>query len=968
MSVHLRFRATTSLSVALALCIAAPATHAAVGSWSTTGPYGGNVITLTSYEAAPSTLFSASSGGTFRSVNGGSSWQRIEIGLPPSTYPSDMAVATEAPVLYLASGARVFRSGNAGDLWVPLAGLPADTYVYKIGVRRGASNSVALATNSGIFTSTNGGSSWTGPAAGTGGIYFENIAYAADGTLYSTRPYSDPAIFGGALVVRSLDAGVTWAATPTQPTGFFDAYWLATWPGDSQRLVVSDSYQLALSTDGGATWSLRDAPGGPGCGGVLSLAAHPTNLQGLAAGCRTTGAQITTTLGNAVPTWTNWTTASGLTVNAVDPVQAQAIAFHPAFPAVQSLWLGTTNGGLFRTTNGGTTWTTANNGYQAVNIRALATHPVDTGPGTVVLAGQGDSFTSTRAILKSPDGGTTWEPAIDGLNAEQIRSIAIDPTTVDASPLTAEPFTAYAGGRSERALGPNPKDGGLYKSTDGGSTWTTIDNGIATVNGVRDMGTVRTVALDPRSCATPPASGPCPIGSGPLRTLFAAGSGVAPLISDPTQPYRSARIYKSVDAGANWTASETGLPLGQTLAPNTFAYMGGVNPVVFDPSNTQTIYIGTFISTNTDAEAGPFPTVTNGVFLSTDGGATWSHRSNGLPTLFGPGTSNEDVLAMAINPVNPQILYAATVNLYRYPTNGRVFKSTNGGASWTEASSGIAGQDVRALTIDRNDPTGETIYAGTGGGSANPGGVYRSTNGGATWNSLSIGMPAYSSTSLAMPARSTGAPARIFAGTNAGVWDYTAAPDEDADGAPSAVENSVVGGDGNGDGVPDAQQRGVASVGAPSLRPGEFLEAPAGSSVGSTTWIVPGTCTQLNDVGSYDAALYPPDPIGSAVAHDPWGVVSFALPACTTATVRVKFHGAAFDSQWKWRNYGPRTPGDATSFGWYSFAGARRIDATTWELQIDARRQGNYRDDANNILFIGGPGLLPDLIFDHGLE
>src|SRR5690606_24999827 len=118
---------------------------------------------------------------------------------------------------------------------------------------------------------------------------------------------------------------------------------------------------------------------------------------------------------------------------------------------------------------------------------------------------------------------------------------------------------------------------------------------------------------------------------------------------------------------------------------------------------------------------------------------------------------------------NPQTVYAAVVNLYSNPQIGSVYKSTNGGADWTEASTGIAGQDVRALFIDPTDASGDTIYAGTGGGGANPGGVYRSTNGGATWNSYSLGLPAYSATSLAMPARATGAPARILAGTNAGV-------------------------------------------------------------------------------------------------------------------------------------------------------------------------------------------------------
>ena len=97
-------------------------------------------------------------------------------------------------------------------------------------------------------------------------------------------------------------------------------------------------------------------------------------------------------------------------------------------------------------------------------------------------------------------------------------------------------------------------------------------------------------------------------------------------------------------------------------------------------------------------------------------------------------------------------------------------------------------------------------------------------------------------------------------------------------------------------------------------------------------------------------------------------MVGFALPACSLATVRVIFHGAAFDARWTWRNHGPRRPGDEASFGWYTFAGARLLDAETWDLVIDAARQGNYRPDPDDILFLGGPAFLPDVVFGNGFE
>ena len=270
--------------------------------------------------------------------------------------------------------------------------------------------------------------------------------------------------------------------------------------------------------------------------------------------------------------------------------------------------------------------------------------------------------------------------------------------------------------------------------------------------------------------------------------------------------------------------------------------------------------------------------------------------------------------------------------------------------------------------LDPTDASGDTVYAGTGGSSANPGGVYRTTDGGTTWNSFSLGLPASSSTSLALLPRAIGDAPHILAGTPAGVWDYTFVSDEDSDGAPSAVENGVNGGDGNGDGMPDATQPGVASTSGPASRYGEAIDSPGGTSVAITTSIVAGSCTRLNDTSNLQSGLFPPDPLGSPTSHDPWGLLHVALPACASVKLRVTFHGATFDNQWTWRNYGPRIPGNDGSFGWYSFAGAKRIDAQTWELDIAANRQGNYRNDANNILFVGGPSKLPDLLFDHGFE
>ena len=956
-----------------AILVAAPAV-AGVGVWTSSGPYGGSNYTLNVYEAAPSTLYASGRGGMFRSGSSGSSWVRIEVGLPDALVVSSVATATNAPVLFLSTYTQLFRSGNAGDLWVPISTpLTPDSYITDVSLQRASSTKLAIATTAGAYVSTNGGSTWVGPGSSGGTTaQFSKILFTADGSLYLGIDYTDPSIFGGAAMLKSTDGGSTWTPLMSVPATLGGISALVAAPSDPQRLYASDGISVTTSANGGASWTAVTLPSsGTGCGRVGSIALHPTNPLSLFVACSANGVHFTANV--AAPAWTDWTQANGLTANGTDPVQAHTLAIHPGYPATGSIWAGTYDAGLFSTTTAGSTWASVNEGYQSTNIRALAPHPLDKGtPDAVVLAGYGDSATTTRALYKSSNGGGTWQPSVTGLNAEQIRAITIDPTTVDINPLSAENFTVYAAGRSERIPTLLNKDGGIYKSTDAGNTWTTIDNGVALVFGVRDMGTVRSIAPDPRSCAMPPPSGPCPIGSGPLQTIFAAGSG-RPDLSAPGLAYRSARIYKSTNAGGLWTPSETGLPLPQELGPpGAFNYVySAIVPLVFDPVNPQTMYIGAALSWDTTVVGATEPTIPNGVFKSTDGGATWVHSSNGLPHYGSPASSQYDALALAINPVNPQTLYVGVINFNAFTSSvGRIFKTTDGGANWIEASTGIAGQDVRALFIDPMDPTGDTVYAGTGGSGANPGGVYVTTNGGVSWNSLSIGLPADAALALAMPPRALGAPARIIAGTIAGIWEFTAAADPDSDGSPSAVENSVLAGDGNGDGTPDANQTSVASLSAPGSVINGQTNAPDGSIVQTTISIVPGTgaCTQLNDSTVLQADLYPPDPAGAAGSHTPWGLVSFSLPNCSFAKVRVKFHGAAFNANWTWRNYGPRTPGNATTFGWYSFAGARRIDAQTWELSIDATRQGNYRNDSNDILFIGGPGDLPDVIFDHGFE
>jgi photosystem II stability/assembly factor-like uncharacterized protein len=138
---------------------------------------------------------------------------------------------------------------------------------------------------------------------------------------------------------------------------------------------------------------------------------------------------------------------------------------------------------------------------------------------------------------------------------------------------------------------------------------------------------------------------------------------------------------------------------------------------------------------------------------STDGGATWS----------GTGLS-VSVNLLAIDPANPTTLYAATGGSGLGDFRG-LFKSTDGGASWLPINNGVAGlfdarASITALVIDPHNSN--ILYAGTSGG-----GVFKSSDGGANWSRLNDGLANLDVRVLAI---APGSPHALYAGTAGGVF------------------------------------------------------------------------------------------------------------------------------------------------------------------------------------------------------
>ncbi|HRN52864.1 MAG TPA: hypothetical protein PK788_05175 [Gemmatimonadaceae bacterium] len=280
------------------------------------------------------------------------------------------------------------------------------------------------------------------------------------------------------------------------------------------------------------------------------------------------------------------------------------------------IWVGTgsdgarsnvsTGRGVYRSTDGGETWNFAGL-YNAGQIGALRVHPTD--PNTAWVSATGDMFkrNTERGIFRTTDGGRTWRKTLylnDSTGAADVELKPGDPNTVYAwmSRIERKPWTIISGSR----------EGGFYKSTDGGVTFRKTGRGLPT--GLIGKGNLAVSAANPER----------------LYLLVEAQPGGG--------------LYRSDDAGANWELVNT--TPGLITRPFYYTTIGA------DPTNADVVYAGAenfYKSTDGGRTLTNFPTPhvdnhdiwinpTNGQTMvqandgganvSFDGGRTWSTQRN----------------------------------------------------------------------------------------------------------------------------------------------------------------------------------------------------------------------------------------------------------------------------------------------------------------------------------------------------
>jgi photosystem II stability/assembly factor-like uncharacterized protein len=445
---------------------------------------------------------------------------------------------------------------------------------------------------------------------------------------------------------------------------------------------------------------------------------------------------------DAGATWIPMSTGlPGMPINdiAFDPVD-RTIMYAAASNGTNT----TPNNGLYKTTNGGRTWTRLG---PELPITAVAVSPTD--PLLIYTGGAG--------VRKSTDGGGTWTDIWPG-TIGPVSAVVFHPTVPDivfvgcegnsgtqgvwktsnggvawTKPLAfygyatilfhpTDPSVMYAAG------------GQVQKSTDGGDHWGAANTGlsnysrtlaidpntpttlyVADTNGgiykTTNSGDNWTLSLGPKrshSVAVAPNShvfaGTVMEGlfkstdGGAMWNSIGPGAGAVPaLAADPRNPgtlYAAAglsRVQKSTDAGASWAAVNNTLPYA--------AYSSGAQAVAVARSGPAAVYAG----------------LKEGFYKSADGGSSWTKTGTGIPLPTSP-----PLLAIAIDPMTPSNVFAGA--------NARIYRSIDSGANFTQVYT-YSGLWVTNITVAPSDS--QVLYAG----SANSF-LYKSANGGTNWSVL----------------------------------------------------------------------------------------------------------------------------------------------------------------------------------------------------------------------------------------
>ena len=634
---------------------------------------------------------------------------------------TDVASSPTVPTVVLAGiapggggGGTLYRSTDSAAHWTPVAAL-AFRSVYDIEFN--AVGGAFIATDSGVWTSTDDGASWVqhdlgiGPnqqvydvaldpsdatvvwagVADASGAQPVNLMRSNDtGVSWSdvTPPHSTPmsgsaivvdpsdsatvvAVFGGSFgggeVWVTTDAGTTWndrtVGLPTNPMRAVDY--------DGTRLLVgggqlfgSQYVGLYCSGDLGQNWTRLDDASWP-IPVVSAIAVDPHNTQTILASIDGAGVNRSTDGG---ATWQLGVGGSGV-------LAAQSLRFAPG--SSSELWVGASSLGVYRSSDAGSSFGAASTGIAELGLYSIDTSPLDAGQLAVAFQGNNNG-----GVLTSADGGATWI-------AEPV------PPTRYSNVRFAPDGTLFALSSGPSSIAPE----GLYRRNGDGS-WSGLGP---------DQGSLFESDLDTIRFSTTNAS---------LIFLGGADYGVAG--NEDT-------VWRSADAGTTWVKQLEGTSGDK------------VTDVEIVPGSSEQNLVAVYDGYQ-GAQQG-------GALQSFDGGLSWTPALTGLPAFA-------RFPRLCSSPANPGMVF---MSMWDSWSTGAVYRSSDNGDTWT--TTGWHGGNVFDIACDQQDMHG--LYVAQSAADQ----VVHSTDQGTTFAPFASGLElAGTPTELAMSR--TGAPLLYLAGTH----------------------------------------------------------------------------------------------------------------------------------------------------------------------------------------------------------
>lgn len=329
-----------------------------------------------------------------------------------------------------------------------------------------------------------------------------------------------------------------------------------------------------------------------------------------------------------------------------------AIAVDPNDATGNTVYVGAAQGGVWKTTNGGSSWTPLTDSQPSLAVGSIAI----ASDGTIYVGTGEQSFSSDSyygaGVLKSTDGGNSWTQmgastfAADGCQSvllscggHRIGGIAVRPGTSGG---TQEIIAATQGSFSNT--------GGLFRSTNGGTTWTKVAPSSGSTH------TATSVAFASSSVA--------------YAGIFSQG------------------VFKSVNGGATWVAAN------------------GTGTVI-DTTNSERVELAVFNENIVYAAIADASDGLHGLYKTTDGGGNWTKLT--ITDFCSPQCWYDMVVSVNPAVANGDVVYVGGA---AGDSGGYIQKSTNGGGSWTTTTTGVH-VDQHAHAFSAN---GAKLYIGNDGG------------------------------------------------------------------------------------------------------------------------------------------------------------------------------------------------------------------------------------------------------------